>query len=57
MTDLFSEKAMDWDGRDTIRELSAGNGASILSSRRTSGPRALVHRHQGARELCHDRAG
>jgi hypothetical protein len=35
MTDLFSEKAMDWDGRDTIRELSAGNGASILSSRRT----------------------
>jgi 2-polyprenyl-3-methyl-5-hydroxy-6-metoxy-1,4-benzoquinol methylase len=30
MTDLFREKAEDWDARETIRLLSAGVGASIL---------------------------
>lgn len=31
MTDLFSEKAGDWDERDTIRRLSVDVGASILT--------------------------
>jgi len=30
MADLFSEKARDWDERDTVRQLSAGIGRSIL---------------------------
>ena len=32
MTDLFKDKADDWDARDVPRQLSAGIGACLLTA-------------------------